>query len=496
MAIAGIDIGTTGCKCTVYSTDGRQLNEAYIEYEGVSSEGRELDPAVVWEDVRKVLYTASRDTEPLEAIGVTSFGEAFAMLDENDRPLSNSILYTDTRAEEMCSLLTGKTGREKIMDIAGVNPTSNFSISNIMWLKHYRPERYKKAKKVLLYASYVVYMLTGEEVIDYSLACRTMAFDRNRLEWSREILDAAEIDLSLMPKPVPSGALVGTIRKELAAELGLPENVRVNAGCHDQIAAAVGTGSFTTDTAVNGAGTVECITPIFTEPENPRIMMEGNYCIVPYVIPGTYVTYAYQNTGGALLKWYRDQLAAAEARIIKESGRSVYDVFNSSMGEGISDLLILPYFAGAATPYMDNSATGAILGLTLETRSLDIYKALMEGVAFEDLINVQNIAKAGISVNRLISCGGGARSSYWTQLKADVLNIPIESLGSVQAGTMGSVMMAGAACGIYGSLEEAAEVFVKPGRLYEPDSSRNALYMEKFRKYERLYKAVQSVMAD
>ena len=110
MAIAGIDIGTTGCKCTVYSTDGRQLNEAYIDYEGVSSEGRELDPAVVWEDVRKVLYTASRDTEPLEAIGVTSFGEAFAMLDENDRPLSNSILYTDTRAEEMCSLLTGKTG--------------------------------------------------------------------------------------------------------------------------------------------------------------------------------------------------------------------------------------------------------------------------------------------------------------------------------------------------------------------------------------------------
>jgi xylulokinase len=148
--------------------------------------------------VRKVLYTASRDTEPLEAIGVTSFGEAFAMLDENDRPLSNSILYTDTRAEEMCSLLIGKTGREKIMDIAGVNPTSNFSISNIMWLKHYRPERYKKAKKVLLYASYVVYMLTGEEVIDYSLACRTMAFDRNRLEWSREILDAAEIDPALI----------------------------------------------------------------------------------------------------------------------------------------------------------------------------------------------------------------------------------------------------------------------------------------------------------
>ena len=494
MAIAGIDIGTTGCKCTVYSTDGRQLNEAYIEYEGVSSEGRELDPAVVWEDVRKVLYTAARDTEPLEAIGVTSFGEAFAMLDEEDKPLSNSILYTDTRAEEMCSILKERAGRERIMDIAGVNPTSNFSISNIMWLKNHRPEKYNKARKILLYASYVVYMLTGEEVIDYSLACRTMAFDRNRLEWSREILDAAEVDIALMPKPVPSGALVGTVRKELARELGLPENVRVSAGCHDQIAAAVGTGTFTTDTAINGAGTVECITPIFTEPENPRTMLEGNYCIVPYVIPGTFVTYAYQNTGGALLKWYRDQLAAAEAKIIKESGRSVYDVFNETMGEGISDLLILPYFAGAATPYMDNNATGAILGLTLETKSLDIYKALMEGVAFEDLNNVQNIAKAGITVERLISCGGGARSAYWTQIKADVLNIPVESLGSVQAGTMGSVMLAGTACGIYGSLEEAAKVFVKPGKVFTPDASRHASYMEKFAKYRRIYNAMQEIM--
>ena len=94
-------------------------------------------------------------------------------------------------------------------------------------------------------------------------------------------------------------------------------------------------------------------------------MMEGNYCTVPYVIPGVYVTYAYSNTGGALLKWYRDQIAYMEAANFAAKGINAYEGFNEKLKDGISDLLILPHFAGAATPYMDAGATGAILGLSL-----------------------------------------------------------------------------------------------------------------------------------
>lgn len=216
--------------------------------------------------------------------------------------------------------------------------------------------------------------------------------------------------------------------------------------------------------------------------------------MVPYVIPGVYVSYAYSNTGGALLKWYRDKIAYMEAEMLKQNGESAYEAFNRQMGDGISQLLVLPHFAGAATPYMDMEATGAILGLTLETTSLDIYKALMEAVAFEDLLNMEYINKAGIHFRNLCSCGGGARSSYWTQIKADVLNMPIKSLGSIQAGTTGSVMMAGVACGIYRSLEEAAGVFIKEGTWYEPNEQKHFLYMEKYRKYKKLYLNVKAVM--
>lgn len=496
MAIAGIDVGTTGCKCTVYTAEGVLLKEAYIEYPDNEAAGRELDPAMVWESVKKVLHDAAEGVESVEAIGVTSFGEAFVMLDEQDCPVTNTVLYTDFRGEEQCELLVDRLGRERIMDIAAVNASSNFSISKIMWMQKYKPEQYAKTKYILLYSDFIIYMLTGIRSIDYSLAARTMAFDLKKRTWSDEIFDAAEIDKTKLAKPVPTGSLVGKIRKSLAQELGISPEIMVSVGCHDQVAAAVGTGTFTIDSAVNGAGTVECITPLFREVTDRKTMMEGNYCMVPYVVPGVYVSYAYSNTGGALLKWYRDKIAYMEAAELAAKGESAYEAFNKKMGDQISDLLILPHFAGAATPYMDVNATGAILGLTLETTSLDIYKALMEAVAFEDLLNIENINKAGIQFRNLCSCGGGARSSYWTQIKADVLNMPIESLGSIQAGTAGSVMMAGVACGIYQSLGEASGAFVKPGVWYEPNTEKHALYMEKYEKYKRLYKNVKEVMGN
>lgn len=495
MAIAGIDIGTTGCKCTAYHADGRYLSEAYVEYPHTNADGRELNPVMVWENVKKVLHDAAVNAgEEIRAIGVTSFGEAFVMLDENDRPVANTILYTDDRGEEQCRILTERIGRERIMEITALNPSSNFSISKIMWMKKYKPQEYQRTKHILLYSDFIIYMLTGQAVMDYSLATRTMAFDLKNRCWSREIFEAAEVEVEKMPLPVPTGSLVGTVRPDVAAETGISREALVSVGCHDQVAAAVGTGTFQAGTAVNGAGTVECITPIFTSVEDTSVMMRGNYCTVPYVMPDTYVTYAYSNTGGALLKWYRDKIAFMEAEQARKEGQDPYNVFNKGLSDDISDLLILPYFAGSATPYMDVTACGAILGVTLETTSLDIYKALMEAVAYEDFLNMELIGQAGIHFKSLCTCGGGAKSPYWVQMKADMLNMPIESLGSIQAGTTGSVMMAGVACGIYKNLQEASAVFRKEGVWYTPNEKKHALYMEKYEKYKKMYVAVKEVL--
>ena len=494
MAIAGVDIGTTGCKCTVYSNSGEPLGEAYEEYSSTSAEARELDPAAVWRKAKSVIRQAFQGRRDITALSVTSFGEAAVLLDEQDFPTTNTILYTDPRGEEQCAALEQTLGKEFISAVTGLNPHSNYSVSKLMWIRQNLPDVWRNTRRIFLYSDYIVHMLCGSNLIDYSLASRTMLFDIRTQDWSREILLAAGIDRRLLPDPVPTGTRAGAILPGLARELDVSEQLSVIVGCHDQIAAAIGTGVLEEGVAVDGAGTVECVTPVFRGPVCMEGLLSGNYACVPYVLADTCVTYAYSFTGGALLKWYRDKLAWLQAEAAKSLGLSAYDYFNQSLRDRPSGLLVLPYFAGAATPYMDSNATGAILGLTLETESSDIYQALMEAVAFEMRLNIQHLEKAGISIKELRASGGGALSPQWLQMKADILNLPIVSLGAAQAGTLGCVMLAGIHSGIYQSFAQAAEVFIHPMGRYVPRPGMHTAYQELYRKYREIYPLLKQLI--
>lgn len=498
MAIAGIDVGSTGCKCTVCSHSGIVMKEAYREYDMQKNHGgRELDPWEVWKEVKAATAEAvSGIKEKIYAIGVTSFGETSIFVGENDKPLMNALLYIDPRGEEQCKKLVEYFGENYFNEVTGMQPQSMYSISKLMWVTENCPDIYKKTKRICQFGDYIVYLLCREAQIDYSLACRSMAFDYRKLEWKEEILKFAGIDLNKMSKPVPTGSKAGRVRGELAKELGLSEDTIIVTGCHDQIAAAIGTGCLQKGMAVDGTGTVECITPVFEEPRFPKAMYKNNYVMVPYVMPSSYVTYAFSFNGGSLLKWYRDQIAPLEAQVYKKCGKSPYDGFNAQMRtQDPSGLLVLPYFSGSATPYMDGDACGAILGIRDDTTSIDIYQGLMEGVTFEMRFNLECLAEAGIQVEELRATGGGAQAELWLQMKADILNKKIVTLGSAQSGTLGCIMMAGTACGIYEDLETAAQIFVKPGKLYLPNTERHQRYEDYYQKYKRVYAAVSAVYA-
>lgn len=496
MAIAGIDVGTTGCKCTVYEKDGAFVREAYQEYDAEKSGGgHELNAWEVWLAVKNVLKETVRGIFEIEAIGVTSFGETSIFVGKDGKPLMNSLLYTDPRGEEQCKDLVEHFGRNVISERTGTNPQSMYSISKLMWVVQNRKDVYKKTEHICQFGDYIVFMLSGTAQIDYSLACRSMAFQVDSKEWDSEILAYAGIDPAKMSKPVPTGSSAGKIRRELAEELGIDTKAMIVSGCHDQVAAAIGTGCLRQGMAVDGTGTVECITPVFGELSSTRELYQYNYVKVPYVCPESYVTYAFSFNGGSLLKWYRDQIARHEAKIYREQGLNVYDSFNKQMDIGKpSGLLILPYFSGAATPYMDVNAVGAIVGLRDTTTSINIYQGLMEGVTYEMLFNLELLEKAGIQVTELRATGGGARAEAWLQMKADILNKRIITLGEAQSGTLGCIMLAGTACALYQSLEEAAEIFVKPGKEYVPNQERHQEYLKYYQKYKKMYEAVSTVM--
>ena len=496
MKIAGLDIGTTGCKLTVFDEQGHDLGKAYRDYpvrRQVS--GHEIDISVVMDSVYAVIREMTAQYPDIGGIGVTSFGETFVMTDAAGTPLHTAMLYTDPRGAEECAELVKKLGADSIARISGLAPHEMYSVCKIMWLKKHQPEVYQAAKHIFLIGDYVAWHLTGVAQIDYSLATRSMAFDIGKLDWSEDILNAAGIDMSLLSKPVPTGTAAGCVTKAAAEKTGLNPACQIVTVSHDQVAAAVGAGAFDGETAVDGAGTVECLTPIYDTLPDIAVMSKGCFSVVPYVIPGKYVAYAFSYTGGALIQWCVNTFAKAEAQEAAQQGISVNTLLEQRYdNQEPTGLLVLPHFAGAATPYMDTGSRGAILGLTAGTTLPDIYRACMEGVAYEMRLNYDALADSGIRFSKLHATGGGAKSKVWMQMKADILNLPITSLKTSDAGTVGSAMLTGVAVGVFRDLAEAAAIMVRQMETYQPDPRRHEQYMRIYERYRKVYQAVRPLM--
>ena len=364
MKIAGLDIGTTGCKLTVFDENGSELGKSYRDYPVRRNVGgHEIDVGALMEGVFAVISDMAHKYPDIAGIGVATFGETFVMTDEDGSPLAPAMLYTDPRGKEECRELVEKLGLEKIARITGMAAHEMYGLPKIMWRKKHDPEIFEKTRHIFQMEDYVVFSLTGNAQIDYSLATRSMAFDINDLSWSDEMLDAAGIDKALFSDPVPSGTDAGVITDKAANRTGLSDQTHIVSIAQDQVAACVGAGAFDENTAVDGAGTVQCLTPVFDGMPEVNKMMPGTYVIVPHVIPGKYVTYAFSYTGGALMQWCTSNLAKkekelgdAESLSVNEYLEKEYARSRQALGldpEGPSGMLTLPHFAGAATPYME-----------------------------------------------------------------------------------------------------------------------------------------------
>ncbi len=491
MLIGGLDIGTTGCKLSIYDEDGAFVTNAYKEYNVSRKSGaHEIDAEEIFSAVLSVLCEILQTHVP-SAIGVTSFGESFVLLDGNDRALLPTMLYTDPRGDEECKRLVSQLGEERIMHAVGVKAHPMYSLPKLMWVKEHLPEVYAQTKHVLLMQDYIVYMLTGIAQIDYSLAARTMAFDIQAKCWDADILRAAEIDPALLSAPVPSGTLAASLKPKLARMLNVTKEIKIVSCAHDQVAALVGCGIFEPGTAMDGTGTVECVVPVFRGVPTARSLYEEGYSVVPYVGKNLYVCYALSFTGGATLKWFRDNFASTYG-----GAANVYAALDAAVPSAPTGILVLPHFAGAANPYMDNGSKAAMIGLTLEHTTEDLYKALMEGVTYEIMTNLEHLAAAGVSIEKLYATGGGARSSVWLQIKADVLGREIYSLSAKEVGACGSCMMTAVAIGLFDSLEKAKACFVREDGKVTPRADQHELYEKYYGAYRRIYDAVRPIVRE
>ncbi|MCD6321515.1 MAG: carbohydrate kinase [Clostridiales bacterium] len=497
MAVAGLDIGTGGCKCTIFNADGKISTYSYMEYSPERTpEGYiELDPELVWNSVANVIKraVAKHSGDIVEALCITSFGEAGVFLDRNGNVLRNSLLYTDFRGEAQCSQFIEKLGRNEILKRSGHVPHPMFSFSKIMWVKDNEPEVYKKAEVFLQYSDYILYKLSGSKYVDWSLASRTGLFNVIEKKFDKVLLDAAGIEAGIFPTPVQPGTAVAEMNPGTACELGLKKNVKLILGGQDQICAALGAGVLKTGMAVNGIGTVDCITPLFDRPVINSKMADAGFSCIPYMIPGHYVTYAFNYSGGALLRWYKEKFGEAVVRKLGKVESDTYSFLETLAPKEPTGLLVLPHFQGAATPYMDIDAVGAIIGLTSDTDAFSLYRGIMEGVTYEAKVNIDALKEAGVNIEKITVCGGGSRSPMWVQIRADIFDIPVDVLEFEEAGTLGAAILAGTACGLYKDLEEGVNSLVRIKKTYYPDKKNRDIYEGQYTKYKRIYENVRNI---
>ncbi|MCD4770508.1 MAG: hypothetical protein K8R35_10125 [Bacteroidales bacterium] len=498
MSLLGIDIGTTGCKAAGFSRDGRSIAVAYREYRKLSlpTGHAEIDSRTVLSNIWDCIAEVGGGTkhDPIEALSISSLGEAMTPVTKERTVIGNSILCSDIRGEEYIQQIKRHISPEEFYEI---NPNilgPNYSLPKLLWMKEHKPDIYNRAYKFLLWADLVVYMLGGDAVTSYSLANRTLLFDIHKEEWSHRLLEAVGIEEDKLPGLVASGSDAGIISDKMAQALNLPNNVRLIVGGHDQCCNALGAGALEQGKTVCGMGTFECITPVYNSISTQTGLFQDNGLnIEHHIVSDRYVSFLY-NQSGSLVKWYRDTFAMADKQLMPE-GQDIYYSLFAEMPPGPSNVLVLPHFEMTGPPGFITDSSGVILGLKTSTQRGGILKAILECATFYFVESLDALKNIGIESSEFAATGGGAKSDAWLQIKADILGVPFRRLEQPECGLVGAAMIAGTAINTWGSYEQAASACVHSGAIFDPNEKMHSYYKEKYERYRELYPYMENYLS-
>jgi xylulokinase len=419
-------------------------------------------------------------------------GEAFTPVSRDRTILGNCLLGFDSRGAETTERLA------RLDPVVFFNRSGNLASpiyggQKIIWFRDNYPELFASTYKFLAWSDLVAYLLGADPCTDYSLANRSLFFDVQGKCWSEETIDYLGMPLEKLPRVNQAGTVIGTVSRQMAYELGLPAGVRIVLGAHDQCLSAVGAGVIQPGQAAYGMGTYVCITPTYdTIPPTEKLLVP-KLNVEHHAVPGLFVSFYYNLSGGAVLKWFRDTFAQAEQRNALADGRDAYDQLLAEMPQKPTDLLVLPHFAPTGPPYFDEHPLSLIAGVTLGTTRGDLLKGLLEGVTYYFRHGLEQMATAGIAIDEFRATGGGARSNAWLQISADILGRPFLRPRVTEASALGAAILAGSGSGVYASIEQAVSMLVKIDRRFEPDGRAEAAYSESFARYGLLYPFCQSV---
>ncbi len=494
--LIGIDVGTSATKTVLFDERGRAVASASKEYPMEQPEnGWAQQRPEDWRDaVLSTLKTVSASVENREdilGIGLSGQMHGLVMLDEEGQVIRPAIIWCDQRAKEETEDMLKAMPREEWIRITANPPLAGWTAAKICWVKKHEPDNYRRCRHILLPKDYIRYILTGVHATEVSDASGMQLLDVPGRCWSKEVLKALSIDESLLGQVYESCEATGCLRREIARELGLGSQVVVAGGAGDNAAAAVGTGIVEDGRAFTTIGTSGVV---FAHSSQLCIDPKGRVHTCCCAVPGAWHVMGVTQAAGLSLKWFRDQLCQEEIRRAEEEGRDVYDRLNEMAGRipaGSDRLIYLPYLMGERTPHLDSDCRGVFFGLSGIHTKGHMLRAVMEGVAYSLCDCNQILNEMGITVGEMMACGGGGRSPLWRQMLADLYQCTVKTVEQSEGPALGAAILAGVACKLYPSVEEACHVIIHEESQTFPHEAESRLYGEYHKVYQGLYRSLR-----
>lgn len=484
--VIGIDIGTTGAKCVVWSVEDQSIiAEASKTYPLLKPYPgwAEQDPDELFEAFLYALSTAVQEAgagpEQIVGIGISTAMHTLLAVDEQGQPLTNTITWADGRSSEQADKLKNELDGLAIYRRTGtpIHPMS--PLTKLLWMKEEQPELYARASRFVSIKEYILHKLYGEWVVDYSIASATGMFNLNSMSWDEDVLRLLELPADKLSKPVPVTHALTGLKEEYAERLGIGRMTKMVVGSSDGVLANLGVGAVS---AGDVAVTVGTSGAIRTMVESPLTDEQGRtFCYA--LAEDRYAIGGATNNAGIVLQWLveemtRNQLTLEE--VLEEA---------SQVEPGADGLLFLPFLNGERAPYWNSNARAVFFGLSIRHQRKHMFRAALEGIVFS-LYAVKNVLQEEQSDSPIHASGGLAKSGLWLQILADIFGRKVVVPKSVEASCLGAALVALRSAGHMKRWDEAKQ-WAPAVREYEPDKANHARYAKLFAIYSRVADTLQ-----
>lgn len=478
MLYIGVDLGTSAVKLLLMNEAGHIEKIVSREYplSFPHSGWSEQNPYDWYDKTLDGLKELLSECDKSLVDGISFGGQMHGLvtLDAQDEVVRPAILWNDGRTTEETAYLNEQIGRERLTGYTANIAFAGFTAPKILWMQKNEPDLWAKVKKIMLPKDYLAYRLSGTFCTDYSDASGMLLMDVKNKCWSKEMMEICHVSREQLPDLYESFEVVGTLKKEIASELGVPETVKVIAGAGDNAAAAVGTGTVGANhcnLSLGTSGTLFVSSDKFGVDEHNALHSfahaDGGYHLMGCML-----------SAASCNMWWMDEILKTKDYAGEQKGIQ-------TLGE--NQVFYLPYLMGERSPHNNPDARAMFVGMSMDTTREDMTLAVLEGVAFGLRDSLEVARSLGIRIDSSRICGGGAKSPLWRQIIAAVMNVKLEIIESEEGPGYGAAILAAVGCGTFESVESACEKLVKVIDTVEPDPELVQKYEEKYQKFKQLY---------